>query len=212
VRLPCRQVHSGQRQEVVGFVSAGRKSGSGKSQGGRSQLSRAREQGVRPWGAYIEKFVLSPQSRDNNKIVNMATMDTTRLNRKDLARYSMATTWSPWLPRTQPRRVWTPNGLHGGTFRESTGPEEGPQVYEKGKLKYGGQGRNCTASASLFRDVRSITYRQPFMKTRDLHDNDLDSRAFLGRFGLHVDSTNGQPLQPCSGTELAPTRAVDPAF
>jgi hypothetical protein len=54
------------------------------------------------------------------------------------------------------------------------------------------------------------------MKTQDLRDSDLDSiwtpGRFSGRFGLHVDSTNGQSHQPCSGTELASTRAVDPAF
>ena len=33
----------------------------------------------------------------------------------------------------------------------------------------GGQGRNRTADASLFRAVRSITYRQSSMKTKDLH-------------------------------------------
>ena len=54
------------------------------------------------------------------------------------------------------------------------------------------------------------------MKTRDLHDNDLDSiwtpGAFSGRFGLHVDSAYDAPPQPSSGPELAPTRAVDPPF
>ena len=25
--------------------------------------------------------------------------------------------WLPWVPRTLPRRVWTPNGLHGATFQ-----------------------------------------------------------------------------------------------
>ena len=56
--------------------------------------------------------MLSPQSRDNNKIVSMATMDTTRLSGKDLARKTSNTTWpigttnaavtsldSKWTPR-----------------------------------------------------------------------------------------------------------------
>lgn len=52
--------------------------------------------------AYIGTSMLSPESRDNNKIVRMTTMDTTRLNRKDLARHLSTTTGSPWIPRTQP--------------------------------------------------------------------------------------------------------------
>ncbi len=36
----------------------------------------------------------SPQSRDNNKIANMTTMDTTRLSGKGLAWKSSTTTWS----------------------------------------------------------------------------------------------------------------------
>jgi hypothetical protein len=47
--------------------------------------------------------MLSPQSRDNNKIVQVATMDTIPLNWKEMERKSMAPTWLPWLPRTQPQ-------------------------------------------------------------------------------------------------------------
>ena len=60
-------------------------------------------------------------------------------------------------------------------------------------LKHGGQGRNRTADASLFRDVRSITYKALRLKTKELRDNDLDSIwtpvVNLFEFGLQVDST-----------------------
>jgi len=83
-------------------------------------------------------------------------------------------------------------------------------------LECGGQGRNRTADASLFRAVRSIAYVWPCLKTQDLRVNGLDSiwmpETLLGRFGLHVDSTNGHHHKACSGTERAPTRAVDSAF
>lgn len=46
--------------------------------------------------------MLSPHSRDDNDIAQMATMDTIALRRKGLAWCASATTWSPWLPRTQP--------------------------------------------------------------------------------------------------------------
>ena len=39
----------------------------------------------------------------------------------------------------------------GGRFRESVGSEDSLQDYENGKFKRGGQGRNRTADASLFR-------------------------------------------------------------
>src|SRR5579871_1109499 len=61
------------------------------------------------------------------------------------------TRWLPWLPRTQPRRVWTPNGLRRCIIREVDCREECPQVSETGKFRRGGQGRNRTADASLFR-------------------------------------------------------------
>jgi len=46
--------------------------------------------------------MLSRHSRDDNAVVQMATMDTKALSRKGLAWCASATTWSPWLPRTQP--------------------------------------------------------------------------------------------------------------
>jgi hypothetical protein len=42
---------------------------------------------------------------------------------------------------------WTPR-RH---FPRAVGPTNSPQVYETGKVKCGGQGRNRTADASLFR-------------------------------------------------------------
>ena len=42
-------------------------------------------------------------------------------------------------------------------------------------LNNGGQGRNRTAAASLFRAVRSITYEVHSMKTKELRVIDLDS-------------------------------------
>jgi hypothetical protein len=58
-----------------------------------------------------------------------------------------------------------------------------------GTLECGGQGRNRTAAANLFRDVRSRTYGQSSMKTQGLRDNDLDSIWTPGPFwtpdGLH---------------------------
>ena len=36
-------------------------------------------------------------------------------------------------------------------FRESDGTGQRPQLYESGKVRSGGQGRNRTADASLFR-------------------------------------------------------------
>jgi len=44
-----------------------------------------------------------------------------------------------------------------------------------GCFRRSGQGRNRTAAASLFRDVRSITYRQPSMKKQDLRQNKGDA-------------------------------------
>ena len=52
--------------------------------------------------ACIGSRMLSPQSRDNNKIVSMATMDTTALSGKGLAWRPSTSTWSPRVPRTQP--------------------------------------------------------------------------------------------------------------
>jgi hypothetical protein len=86
--------------------------------------------------------MLSPQSRDNNKIVKVATMDTISLTGKGIEPHRKAPKWLPWLPRTQPLRVWTPYGLQRGTFREHDGTEQCPQVYETGKVRTGGQGRN----------------------------------------------------------------------
>ena len=42
-------------------------------------------------------------------------------------------------------------------------------------IENGGQGRNRTADASLFRAVRSRTYKAPSMKVKDLRDDGLDS-------------------------------------
>src|SRR5258705_420109 len=95
--------------------------------------------------------MLSPHSRDDRRLVEVATTDTTRLSRRGLAWYPAATTQSPRLPRIQPRRVWTPNGLHRGAFQHSNGPGQRVKVYETGNFRGGGQGRNRTADASLFR-------------------------------------------------------------
>src|SRR4029077_927912 len=65
--------------------------------------------------------MLSRVSRDNMKIVPMATMGTIAHSHKDLAWRASTTTWLPWLPRewcqrtrssdTSENRVWTPFGL-----------------------------------------------------------------------------------------------------
>src|SRR5258708_34254657 len=95
--------------------------------------------------------MLSPHSGDDRRLVEVATTDTTRLSRMGLAWYPAATTQFPRIPRTQPRRVWTPNGLHRGIFQQSNGTGQRVEVYETGNLRSGGQGRNRTADASLFR-------------------------------------------------------------
>ena len=60
-------------------------------------------------------------------------------------------------------------------------------------IENGGQGRNRTADASLFRDAGSITYKAPSRKTQELHVKDLDSIwtpvVNILEFGLHQDST-----------------------
>jgi hypothetical protein len=53
---------------------------------------------------------------ENEKKLSVATTGTIAHNHKGLARGASNTTWLPWLPRTQPRRVWTPFGLHERTF------------------------------------------------------------------------------------------------
>ena len=100
--------------------------------------------------------MLSPQSRDNDEIVQVATMDTISLKDKEI----------------EPQRA-LPSGYHGsherrrsefglqmdskrGTFWSIHGNGWFPQIYEKGKVGGGGQGRNRTADASLFR----AAYRQ----------------------------------------------------
>src|SRR5882724_3888965 len=95
--------------------------------------------------------MLSPHSRDDRRLVEVATTDTTRQSRRGLAWYPAATTQFPRIPRRQPRPVWTPNGLHGGAFQQPRGNGQGVQVYETRNFRGGGQGRNRTADASLFR-------------------------------------------------------------
>ena len=79
-------------------------------------------------------------------------------------------------------------------------------------LKNGGQGRNRTADASLFRAARSITYDAPYMKTKELHDNDLDSIwtpvVNLFEFGLHQDSTINRRILFGKLIAFARTRAI----
>jgi hypothetical protein len=123
----------------------------------------------------------------------MPTMGTNSRGDNPMERFRLETEWLPWLPRTQPRRVWTPNGLHGGTSRDSDGTWKGSQVYETGKFRGGGQGRNRTADASLFRAARSITYRRVSGGFIDLRTFSLDSiwtpDAISIEVGLHSDST-----------------------
>jgi hypothetical protein len=87
-------------------------------------------------------------------------------------------------------------------------------MFETGKFKSGGQGRNRTADASLFRDVRSTAYRQSSMKTQDLRDNDLDSiwtpRHFKAGLDSTLDSTHDAPTallwhRTCSHARGRPT-------
>jgi hypothetical protein len=52
--------------------------------------------------ACIGESMLSRHSRDDNNFVQMATMDTIALSHKRLMWLTTVTTWSPWLPRTQP--------------------------------------------------------------------------------------------------------------
>ena len=65
----------------------------------------------------------------------MATMDTIALKDNGIGRRLSSQRWLPWLPRTQPQRVWTPFGLHRNTFRESNGAGRCLQVYENGNLR-----------------------------------------------------------------------------
>ena len=57
--------------------------------------------GVRGAGSYIGNALLSPHSRDDNKIVAMATMDTISLKYKQIGRLKVAPTLPPCTPTTQ---------------------------------------------------------------------------------------------------------------
>ena len=76
--------------------------------------------------------MLSPHSRDNHEIVHMATMDTISLKGKEMEHAQHG----PHMPTMAPtKRVWTPNGLHGGTFQESSSVGNCPQVYATGNFR-----------------------------------------------------------------------------
>ena len=74
--------------------------------------------------------MLSPHSRDNDEIVQVATMDTISLKDNEIEPQRGLLRCLPWLPRTQPHRVWTPNGLHGATFLAFDNVDSSLQVYE----------------------------------------------------------------------------------
>jgi hypothetical protein len=78
----------------------------------------------------------------------------------------------------------------------------------------GGQGRNRTADASLFRAGGSITYRQVSRSFMDLRALSLDSiwtpGAILKEVGLHSDSTfrvvgdsTDSAVASCRGTRIS---------